>query len=51
MLGNSPLKDLLSSALVDSALGDQETRKPPSWTDPQKLDSLVRLARGIEFGN
>ena len=20
------------------------------WTDPQKLDSFIRLARGIEFG-
>jgi hypothetical protein len=27
-----------------------EVVKPPEWTDPQKLDSLVRLARGIEFG-
>ena len=28
-----------------------DKEKTTFWTDPQKLDSLVRLARGIEFGN
>ena len=25
-------------------------KEPHHWTDPQKLDSLIRLPEGIEFG-
>ena len=29
---------------------DANKDKGAFWTDPQKLDSFIRLARGIEFG-
>ena len=38
------------TVLIRRPLRQIQKEKGPNWTDPQKLDSLIRLARGIEFG-